>query len=317
MDVTVARKHIEATDICSFELVSAGGRSLPSFAAGAHVDVHVGNHLVRQYSLCNRPDERDRYMIAVLKDEHSRGGSIAMHELVKEGDTLQISEPKNHFPLAAGARRSVLFAGGIGITPILCMAERLALIEARFDLHYCARERSRMAFMDRIQRSIFGAMTHLHFDDGPPHQQLDVEAVLGKVELDTHIYVCGPTGFMRYVLDTAERLHWPEQNVHREFFAAPAAPKSEGERRFSVKIASSGEVIIVTGEETIAAALAGHGIEVPLSCEQGVCGTCLTRVLSGIPDHRDSFMTVEEHEKNDSITVCCSRSNSELLVLDV
>jgi vanillate O-demethylase ferredoxin subunit len=174
-----------------------------------------------------------------------------------------------------------------------------------------------MAFTERIQQSTFAAHAHLHFDDGPATQLLDVEAALGDVDPDTHLYVCGPGGFMAYVLGAAERQRWPEQNVHREFFAASVAPRNEADSGFDVKIASSGQVIRVAGEQTIAAALAGHGIEVPLSCEQGVCGTCLTRVLSGIPDHRDSFMTTEEHERNDSITVCCSRSNSELLVLDL
>jgi vanillate O-demethylase ferredoxin subunit len=316
MAVTVARRRMEATDICTFELVSAGDRSLPAFAAGAHVDVHVGHDFIRQYSLCNHPDERDRYVIAVLKDEKSRGGSLAMHEL-KEGDILQISEPKNHFPLAAGARRSVLFAGGIGITPILCMAERLAQIGASFELHYCARGKARMAFLERIQKSRFAAQAHLHFDDGPASQRLDVEAALVDIAPDTHVYVCGPGGFMSHVLGAAKRLGWPEQNVHREFFAAAVAVLTEADSGFDVKIASSGRVIRVDSEQTIAAALAGHGIEVPLSCEQGVCGTCLTRVLSGVPDHRDSFMTTDEHAKNDSITVCCSRSNSGLLVLDL
>ncbi|HWH83172.1 MAG TPA: ferredoxin reductase, partial [Burkholderiaceae bacterium] len=252
--VRVARKAMEAHDICSLELVAADGGTLPAFSAGSHVDVHLPGGLVRQYSLCNDPSETHRYTIAVLRDPASRGGSSAMHDAVNEGDTLTISAPKNHFTLAHDAKTSLLLAGGIGITPILCMAERLAALGAEFTLHYGARARDRMAFIDRVQRSHFADKVALHFDDGAADQRLDIDAVLAGAKAGTHLYVCGPKGFMDAVLNAAHTQGWPEARLHWEFFAADAAPRG-GDRPFEVQIASSGRVIAVPADQTIVQAL--------------------------------------------------------------
>lgn len=316
LTVRVVRKTAEATDIATFELVDAQGDALPPFSAGAHIDVHLPNGLVRQYSLCNDSAETHRYLIGVLRDPASRGGSLAMHDLVNEGDILQISAPKNHFPLAHEARRSLLLAGGIGITPILCMAERLAISGAEFDLHYCTRSPARTAFRSRIQGSAFTSRVHFHFDDGDAAQKLDIAATLGKVEDGTHLYVCGPKGFMNAVLDTARAAGWPEAQLHYEFFAADVGP-SDSDESFEVKLASSGRVIKVEKDKTIITALAAAGVEIPFSCEQGVCGTCLTRVLEGVPDHKDNYLTPEEQAANDQLLPCCSRAKSPMLVLDL
>lgn len=313
--VRVARKTMEALDICSFELVDPDGATLPAFSAGSHVDVHLGDGLVRQYSLCNDPEENHRYMIAVLRDAASRGGSAAMHAL-REGDLLRIGEPKNHFPLAHAAAHSVLLAGGIGITPILCMAERLANTGASFELHYCARSVERMAFSERIGASRFAEHSHLHFDDGPDAQKLDLAALLGTAPADTHLYVCGPSGFMDWVLDGARTAGWPDERLHREYFTA-AAVDTSADGSFEVQIASSGAVVRVGAQETVVTALARAGIEVPTSCEQGVCGTCLTRVLEGEPEHRDLYLTPDEQAAGDQFTPCCSRARSARLVLDL
>lgn len=200
LNVRVVRKAAEAVDIATFELVAADGSALPPFSAGAHIDVHLPNGLVRQYSLCNDPAETHRYLIGVLRDPASRGGSQAMHDQVRDGDLLRISAPKNHFPLAHEARRSLLLAGGIGITPILCMAERLALTGAEFTLHYCARTPERTAFRERIRRSAYAPRVHFHFDDGAPAQKLDLDATLARPEDGVHLYVCGPKGFIDAVL---------------------------------------------------------------------------------------------------------------------
>ncbi|MBV9889311.1 MAG: ferredoxin reductase, partial [Rhizobacter sp.] len=205
LSVQVVRKHVEATGICTFELADPLARPLPSFSAGSHVDVHIGDGLVRQYSLCNDPRETHRYMIGVLRVPESRGGSAAMHEAVQEGDVLEISEPRNHFPLAHGAAHSLLVAGGIGITPILCMAERLANIGADFELHYCTRSESRTAFAERIRSAAFAHRVHFHFGDGAAEQRFDVQAVVARAASDAHLYVCGPAGFMDLVLGTARR----------------------------------------------------------------------------------------------------------------
>ncbi len=314
--VRVVRKSQEALDICTFELVRADGGLLPAFSAGSHVDVHLPNGVTRQYSLCNDSTESHRYLIGVLKDPATRGGSKAMHEAVKEGDNLQISAPKNHFPLAHEANRSLLLAGGIGVTPILCMAERLSIAGAEFEMHYCSRSRDRMAFHDRISSSAFAAQVQFHFDDGAPQQKLDIAALLGAPIAGTHLYVCGPKGFMDAVLGTARAAGWPEKQLHYEFFSAEIV-KFDSDGAFEVRLASSGRIVLVPKDKTVVEALAAAGIEVQTSCEQGVCGTCLTRVLEGTPDHRDMYLTPEEQSSNDQFTACCSRSKSAMLVLDL
>jgi vanillate O-demethylase ferredoxin subunit len=318
LSVRVARKTQEATDICSLELVSTDGSALPGFSAGSHVDVHLPGGVVRQYSLCNDPAETHRYLIAVLRDPGSRGGSVAVHDAVKEGDELKISEPKNHFALAHEAQRSLLLAGGIGVTPILCMAERLAVTGADFEMHYATRSRDRMAFIERIQGSAFAGKVQFHFDDGAPEQRLDLQALLAQPQAGTHLYVCGPKGFMDAVLGTARAAGWGEAQLHWEFFSAGAdtAPRT-GDEAFEVQLASSGRVVVVPPDKTVVQALAEAGVEVLVSCEQGVCGTCLTRVLQGTPDHRDVYLTPEEQEANDQFTPCCSRAKSARLVLDL
>ncbi|MDB5841348.1 MAG: ferredoxin [Herminiimonas sp.] len=314
--VRVARKTVEALDICLFELVDVNDAPLPAFSAGSHVDVHLPGGLTRQYSLCNDPTESHRYLIGVLKDPASRGGSKSMHEAVKEGDVLEISMPRNHFPLAHEARRNVLLAGGIGVTPILCMAERLANAGADFVMHYCARSKERTAFHDRITSSSFAHKVQFHFDDRAVEQKLDLPSLLAVPEPGTHLYVCGPQGFMDAVLGTARAQGWPEAQLHFEFFSAQVV-KSDSDASFEVKLASSDRVIVVPADKTVAQALAEAGIDVPLSCEQGVCGTCLTRVLAGQPDHKDMYLTPAEQAANDQFLPCCSRSKSALLVLDL
>lgn len=316
IQVIVKAKYLDAQDVCVFELAPARN-TLPSFEAGSHIDVHIADGLVRQYSLCNAPHQSDVYVIGVLKEAESRGGSIRMHEL-HPGQELSISEPRNHFPLAHDADRSLLFAGGIGVTPILCMAERLAMIDADFRMHYCTRSRERTAFHSRITSSSLAAHVDFHFDDGPPEQKLDVASVLRTPAPGTHLYVCGPGGFMNWILSTARENGWPEVQLHKEYFAAPAqAPQPSGERSFCVRLSSTGAEFLIPPDRTVVSVLAEHGIDIPVSCEQGVCGTCLTRILAGEPDHRDVFLTDAERAANDQFTPCCSRSVSERLVLDL
>ena len=315
IDVVVVSRNNEAQDICSYELARVDGQPLPAFSAGAHIDVHLPDGRVRQYSLCNHPEERHRYMIGVLNDPASRGGSRNLHEQVHEGTRLTISEPRNLFPLAHEARRSLLFAGGIGITPILCMAERLAHTGADFDLHYCARASERAAFVQRLKASAFAERVFLHFDE-QPHTALKAAEVLAAPADDVHLYVCGPGGFMQYVLDSARAQGWQEDCLHREYFsAAPVDSSLDGS--FSVKLGSSGQVFEIPADKSVVQVLESHGIEIAVSCEQGICGTCLTRVLDGIPEHRDLFLTEQEQALNDQFTPCCSRSKTPLLVLDI
>jgi len=316
LHVRVAHKRREAEDIVGFDLVSPDGGRLPSFEAGAHIDVHVSEGLIRQYSLCNSTAETDRYQIAVLLDPASRGGSIAMHRAVREGDVLRISRPRNHFPLNGTTGRPLLLAGGIGVTPILCMAEQLAQARADFEMHYWTRSEAKTAFLHRIRSSTFAANVSVHFDDGPAEQHLSLQSVLAHRADARRAYICGPLGFLKAARDAASEGGWPDECVHFEYFK----PHAEGgltPGAFEVQIASTGAVFVVPPDKTVTQVLAENSVEVPVSCEQGVCGTCITRVLSGAPDHRDLVLTPEERARNDQFTPCCSRSSSPRLVLDL
>jgi vanillate O-demethylase ferredoxin subunit len=315
LEVRVMRKTREAQDIASFELARTDGAPLPGFSAGSHIDVRIPGGLTRQYSLCNDSGESHRYRIAVLRDAASRGGSAGMHDAVHEGDTLHISEPRNHFPLQH-AQRSLLFAGGIGVTPLLCMAQRLAAIGADFALHYCTRSPERTAFQGEIAASAFASRVHFHHDSGPPSQKLNLQRLLGHPEAGTHLYVCGPTGFIDHVVGTARSHGWPGEQIHLEYFGA-AAQDHSADGAFEVRLASSGKCYPVAAGQTVVQALHAQGVEIMTSCEQGVCGTCITRVLEGEPDHRDLYFTAEEKDRNDQFTPCCSRAKSRLLVLDL
>lgn len=316
LQVKVITKTMLAAGIAGYELAPLSDDPLPAFEAGAHIDVHVPGGLVRQYSLYDLPAAGSRYRIGVLRDPESRGGSAKLVDDVQEGDTLEISAPRNHFSLHAGPVNSVLFAGGIGITPILCMAQQLAREGRSFHMHYCGRTRSRMAFVDRLGAESFQDRVKVYADDEAPAQQLDARSAIGTPSADKHLYVCGPTGFMDFILGTARDLGWHEDHLHREYFAAaPIDHSTDGP--FELEIKSTGKIIHVAAEQSAAHALLDAGFDVSLSCEQGVCGTCMTKVLSGEPDHRDLYLTDDEHASNDCFTPCCSRSKTRRLVLDL
>ena len=315
ISVKILRKTQEAIGICSYELGRPDGAALPAFSAGSHIDVQLPCGLTRQYSLCNNASKQHRYRIAVLRDPASRGGSLAMHDALNEGDMVLISEPRNHFPLVH-AKKTWLFADGIGVTPLLCMAQRLHSIGADFEMHYCTRSPDRTAFYDEIAASSFAQRVKFHHDDGAPGQRLDVAKIIARPEAGAHIYVCGPPGFIAWVVQTAARQGWPTDQVHLEYFGA-APQDTTGDQAFQVKIASSGATYEIPKDKSVTQALQAHGIEILVSCEQGVCGTCITRVLDGECEHRDLYFTDEEKAKHDQFTPCCSRAKSRLLVLDL
>lgn len=312
----VAARRTEALDIIGLDLVAADGSALPVFTAGAHIDLHLPGGLIRQYSLCNPPGDAGVYRIAVLRDPASRGGSHAVHDALTVGTELSISAPRNHFELAPAAPHHLLLAGGIGITPLWAMAEQLSQQGGSFTLHHCTRSRERTPFVETLAKSGYASRVHHHFDDGEGAQKLDIAATLQQVPAGTHLYVCGPQGFMDAVLSAGRTAGWAEERLHREYFAAaPVDHTNDG--RFELELASSGRVITVQPEQTALAALLAAGLNIPMSCEQGVCGTCLTGVKAGTPDHRDQYLTDEERAANDQFLPCCSRAHSARLVLDL
>lgn len=313
LDVVVKRIIQEATDIQTFEFVDPFGRELPRFTPGAHVDVHLPNGLVRQYSICSDAREPSRYVVAVLRAATGRGGSMSMHDDVHEGDTLSISIPKNHFPLREDARRHVLIAGGIGITPMLAMARHLARSGADFTLHYCARSASHAAFHQLLCGEPFEAHTRFHYDGGDPSKGLDLRGLLAQVDEGTHVYCCGPTGLVKAV--GAASAHWPDDTVHFEFFAAPGDVNEQPKDGFEVQIQSTGAIHFVPASKTLLQVLQAEGYEIDSSCEEGICGTCQIEVLDGIPDHRDMVLSSKEKQSNTLIVTCCSRSISKRLTL--
>ncbi|MBV7541454.1 PDR/VanB family oxidoreductase [Acidovorax sp. sic0104] len=315
LQVRVVKKTAEAEGIASFELARLDGQPLPPFSAGSHIDVHVPGGMVRQYSLCNASHEQHRYRIAVLRDPASRGGSVGMHERVTEGDVITISTPRNHFALHP-AQHTLLLAGGIGVTPLLCMADRLARTGAAFALHYCTRSAERTAFAGEITASPMAPHVHFHFDAGAPEQKLDLASVLAAPGDDKRVYVCGPAGFIDHVVNTAQTMGWAQDRIHLEYFGAPTQDTS-GDEGFEVRIASTGKTYAIAPGMSIVEALRGQGIDIMTSCEQGVCGTCITRVLEGEVDHRDMYLTDEEKASNEQFMPCCSRARSKLLVLDL
>lgn len=317
LDVAITRRVQEAEDIISVELCRPDGAPLPAFRAGAHIDVEIAPGLIRQYSLCNDPAEEHRYLIGVLRDAASRGGSVALHANFTPGRSVRISEPKNHFALVP-ARRTLLLAGGIGITPMLAMAEELTRANADFALHYCTRTQGRTAFRARIAAAPFAERATFHFDDGAAAQKLDIDALLASPAADTHLYVCGPGGFIAHVKDAASRHGWAADTVHVEYFGAGGtAVDTATDGTFEVTLASTGKTLSIPAHRSVLAVLLDNGVEIPYSCEEGVCGSCITRVLEGTPDHRDLYFTEEEHALNDQFTPCCSRAKGSRLVLDL
>jgi cytochrome P450/ferredoxin-NADP reductase len=312
LEVTIAARDTVATDIIGLELRSTDGAPLPAYEVGSHIDVYVQSGLIRQYSLTGDPSDRSRYRLGVLLDPKSRGGSSAIHARFVKGAQIRIGRPRNNFPLEAKAAHTILFAGGIGITPMLGMAYALEAAGASWEMHYCGRTPDRLAFTDELAR--FGAKVHLHVDSGPVEQRLDINAVLAGAAPDRHLYVCGPNGFMDFVVRSAEDNGWTKPTIHLERFGAEV--NTDG-APFMVVAKRSGKVFEVQPGETIAQKLEENGVPVQVSCQSGVCGTCLTRVVEGMPDHRDLVQTDLEKASNARLTVCCSRSKTKTLVLDI
>jgi vanillate O-demethylase ferredoxin subunit len=301
----------EAPHVTSFELRPLDGGELPAFTAGAHIDLRLGNGLARSYSLTNSQDERHRYVIGVQKDRASRGGSKWVHENLRVGDIVSIDGPRNNFALDEAAGQSILIAGGIGITPILCMARRLSALRHDWRLVYCARRRADAAFLDDL--AAFGSRVSFNFDEEPGGRLLDIAGVVRAAPADAHLYCCGPAPMLAaFEAATAEL---PRERVHVEYFGAKEAPAAAG--ALKVLLARSGREFVVPQGKSILETLLDAGLDVAHSCTQGVCGACETKVLEGVPDHHDLVLTEAEQASGNTMMICCSRAKSERLVLDL
>ncbi|AUT34201.1 Vanillate O-demethylase oxidoreductase [Acinetobacter pittii] len=312
-DVVVKNRHVEGGNIAVMEFESATSTTLPKVEAGAHIDVHLPNGMVRQYSLCQNPNDEGKFRLGILRDPESRGGSISAFDEIKDGMQIQVSEPKNLFPLLK-AKHSVLIGGGIGITPLITMAYQLAHEGESFELHYCGASPEKCAFVDEIKNGELAKHTTFHFkSEGASHRAF-FESAIKDIDLESHIYTCGPVGFMDWVINLATTHDFPEQQIHKEYFQVETDTSGDS---FEVVAERSGKIIMVEAGETILQALAKEGIDIEMSCEQGVCGTCMCDVIEGEPDHRDVYFTDEEKASNEQILVCCSRSKTPRLVLDI
>ena len=298
-----------APDIHLYEFCDPDGRALPPFTAGAHIDVHLPNGWVRPYSLCNDPQETHRYVTGIKRDSAGRGGSRLIHDQFKVGQLVPVSAPRNHFPLHESASHSVLIAGGIGITPVACMVQRLRHLGTSFEVHYAVRQRHEAALLDVLT----GPELHLHVDAEHGGKPMNLPALVAGVLPQAHLYCCGPAPMLDAFEAATKGL--ASDHVHLErFAAAPAAPIEGG---FAVQLARSGRQLLVDKGSTILEVLRKEGIALQASCEQGICGSCETRVLSGRPDHRDSLLSEQEKQANQVMMVCCSGSLDPVLVLDL
>ncbi|WP_019068413.1 PDR/VanB family oxidoreductase [Streptomyces hokutonensis] len=299
----------------SYELRAAAGSTLSSFEAGAHNDVHLGPSLVRRYSLCNSPQDKGRYLIRVRRDDAGRGGSRALHRDLTVGGRLRISPPRNHFPLVA-AERHVLVAGGI-VTPLLSTAEAPAARGASFVLHHYTSGAAGAPLLERLRTSAFAERTGIHHSDQGDSVRAGLPAEPLVPEADTAVHVCGPDGSMTHVVTEATAAGRQPGQLHTERFApaAPPAAGDEGATEFTVRIARTGIGYPVPADCTIADGLTAPGVEVELSCEQGICDACPTPGLDGEPDHRDEVQTPDERAAGDRITICCSRARTPELLL--
>jgi tert-butyl alcohol monooxygenase/tert-amyl alcohol desaturase reductase len=310
--------------INQYEVVSLDAGELPPFEPGDHIDLYFRDGRIRQYSLCNDPAERHRYLFTVLREEEGRGGSKAIFDLVHVGRVLKISRPRSNFPLASEADRHLLVAGGIGITPIMSMLYSLAHRKADYFLYYCTRSPANTAFREELSNPLFEGRVKVHHDEGVPVRMLEFDRLLAQYSPGTHLYYCGPPGFMAAMAKASS--HWPAGAVHYELFSLPSGASSvpddlmAGESNvievgYRIKLARSGVEFVVPPDKSIVNVLRENGIDVPTSCEAGLCQTCKTRYLEGEPEHRDYVL--DDEAQKEFILVCCSRSKSPVLVLDL
>lgn len=323
IQVIVDAMSRQGASTVGISLASVDGTDLPPFEAGAHVDVHLPNGLIRQYSLAGSPRTTRRYQLGVKKEPHSRGGSLYAHEQMRVGQQLTISTPRNLFQIQKDASHHILIAGGIGITPLLAMAEELDAAGRSFELHYYVKRPDDAAFSERL----FAGFTHgqctiqassLH---GSPRNTYPPN--LDSPHTDGAIYICGPQGMADHFVQLAEHKGWNTQQISTEAFGASshssqATGSNHQSKTFTVTLARRGITVTVPDNQSIAQALVAAGVSIPLSCEMGICGACLTPVIAGVPEHLDTVQSEQEKAALlPKIALCCSRSKSANLSLDL
>jgi phthalate 4,5-dioxygenase reductase subunit len=311
LPLRVMRNDKIADGIHILEFRDAGGQPLPEFSAGAHIAIQAPNGLLRKYSLCNDPAERDRYLVAIKREANGRGGSCNLIDNTKAGDELMVAPPVNDFGLPPRAQDFLFIAGGIGITPIMAMIREVLRQGKRFRLFYCSRSPETTAFLDELSAPEFKDQVTIHYDQGDPARSLDLKPVLAKRKNREHLYCCGPRPLMEAVRAMTD--HWSSAAVHFEAFSEAETHKPT-DKPFKLRLARSGEVLDVPTTKTILEVLREHGLEVPSSCETGTCGTCRTKLVTGEADHRD--LVLAEHERADTIMICVSRAKSDEITID-
>jgi ferredoxin-NADP reductase len=306
--LTCIRMAARDTNLYTFQ--RADRAPLPGAEPGAHIGVILPNGVERQYSLVRSGPRLTEYIVGVKRDLNSRGGSVFMHDQLRVGSKLSIAPPRNNFPLKEDADLVVLLAGGIGITPIYCMVQRLTERGRPWQLYYSCRTRLDAAFLDELAQY---PDAHFHFDDEEGGRFLNVAGIIEKLPRHAHLYCCGPAPMLAGF--EAATAHWPAEQVHVEYFTPKFAAAQEG--GYVVELARSKRELRIPPGKSILQVVREAGIEVPHSCEEGVCGACETRVISGIPDHRDTILTESERKENATMMICCSGSKTPRLVLDI
>lgn len=310
LNMVVRDRRLVATDMLLLHLELADGSELPAYGPGAHLTLHLQEGMERRYSLLlPYESSRTHYVIGVKLEATGRGGSRHIHENLMQGSPVRVSSPENYFSLDEDAAHSVFIAGGIGITPILCMAARLQRLGRPWELHYATRSQQYALPLDGY--ALAPTRVRQYFDDRG--DKVDIPGVLARAPRGSHFYCCGPQGMLDAYKRAAD--HLPASVVHFESFGAAETPIAS--QSVTVKLARDGRVFHVPPNQSILDCLRAGGVELPFSCRQGVCGACETRVVAGVPEHRDMVLSEAERKANRTMMICCSRSQEGELVLDL
>ena len=310
--VKVSEKIKTAEGIVSIKLESIDGQ-LPTFQPGAHIDLHLQNGLVRQYSLVNGPGETNFYRIGVKLEEPSAGGSSYIHENLRVGDVLACSTPRNNFPLRRDSIKTIFIAGGIGLTPLLAMSQALDVMSLDYEFHYFVQNDKHIAFSSVLNKLKNKAFIHEGFS--PDSTVKKINDVLKSPKNSMNLYVCGPGPMLEATRQIAAELNWPNNSIHFEYFKN--SNEIDDSSSFEIELARSALSLNVPTGKSILEVLRENGVDLPSSCEQGACGTCKVGVIKGSIDHQDVYLNEGERSEGDVMMTCVSRSLSKSLILDI